>query len=94
MKLRETIAQEVIYNLSVLYKVLLVTGFLIFFYSVFMYLLNSNISTENEFISESIMKTSFITSVLSIIISMIFMCIRNIVRIKTRKFRTKHCRCK
>ena len=92
MELRETIAQEVIYNLSVLYKVILFIGFILFVSSVFIYLLNSSISPENAFISESTMKTSFITSVLSIIISMIFMYFRNIVRIKTRKFRTKHCR--
>ena len=93
MKLRETIAQEIIYSLSVLYKVLLVTGFFLFFSSIFMCLLNSNISTGNVFISESIMKTSFMTSVLFIITSMIFMCFRNIIRTKTRKFRTEHCRC-
>jgi hypothetical protein len=92
MELRETIAQEVIYNLSVLYKVLLVTGVFLLFTSAFMYLLNSNISSGNEFISESTMQTSFITSVLYIATSIVFMCFRNIVRIKTRKFRTKHCR--
>jgi len=92
MELRETIAQEVIYNLSVMYKVLLVTGVFLLFSSFIMYLLNSSIALENAFISDSIMNTSFNTSVLSIIISMIFMCFRNIVRIKTRKFRTKHCR--
>jgi len=93
MKLRETIAQEVIYNLSVSYKVLLVTGGFLFFFSVFMYLLNSNVFSENALISDSIIKTSFITSVLSIITSMIFIYFRNLVRTKTRKFRTKHCRC-
>jgi len=92
MELKETIAQEVIYNLSILYKVLLVTGIFLLFASFIMYLLNSSISLESAFTSNSILKTSFTSSIFYIMTSLIFMCIRNIVRIKTRKFRKMHCR--
>lgn len=92
MELKETIAQEIIYNLSVLYKVLLISGLFMFFSSALLYLFNLNILPENKFISDSVLHTALITSGLSIIISMIFMYFRNIVRAKTRKFRTEQCR--
>ena len=95
MKLKESIAQEVIYNLSVLYKILLITGVFLFFASVLMIAFNlfdSNILPENEFISDNTLLTSLFTSVLFIIISFIFRYFRNTIQVKTRSFRTENCR--
>jgi hypothetical protein len=95
MELKESIAQEVIYSLSVLYKTLLITGVFLFFSSALMIVLNllaSNISTENEFISDSTLLTLFVTSLLFVISGFVSRYFRNIVRVKTRPFRTEHCR--
>ena len=95
MKLKESIAQEVIYNLSVLYKILLITGVFLFFASVLIIAFNlfdSNILPENGFISDNTLLTSLFTSVLFIIISFIFRYFRNTIRVKTRSFRTENCR--
>jgi hypothetical protein len=95
MELKESIAQEVIYSLSVLYKTLLIVGTFLFIASILMtalYLLNSNISLENEYISDSTLQILLVTSILFMVTSVIFRYFRNIVRVKTRPFRTERCR--
>jgi hypothetical protein len=92
MEIKESIAQEAIYNLSVMYKVLLGMGVFLFISSIFMallYLLEPNISAQDDFISESTLQKSFAISALLTIAAIIFRFFRNIVRVKTRPFRTK-----
>lgn len=95
MEIKEHIAQEAIYSLSVLYKILLGIGVFLFLSSIFMtllYLLDSTIATQDKFISDVTLQKSFSISVFVSIAAIIFRFFRNTVRVKTRPYRSRRCR--
>lgn len=95
MEIKEHIAQEAIYNLSVLYKVLLGIGIFMFCSSTFMtllYLLDSTTVTQDKFITDITLQKSFSISVFLTLAAIIFRFFRNKVRVKTRPYRKERCR--
>lgn len=98
MERKETIAQEAIYSLSVLYKILLSVGIFLLLSTMMMAFLSLfdsydlTLSSPGEFISKMALQRAFFLSIFLIVISLIFRFFRNIVRVKTRPFRTRRCK--
>ena len=95
MELKESVAHRVIYGLSMIYKLSLLAGVLLFIVAAFMAVLaipDSDSLLYNESISDDVLGYSFVISFFLVMISFVFRYLRETVRVKTRKFRKTRCR--